>query len=546
MPYNPYTSYGSIDEYNVRGDSANGRTGSYTNEALANRQTQQGGAAGKNPYGDILGYLPNANLPGTGPGRTPQVPGQPQTPQVPGTLPGTGPGQPVVPTQPAPTAPQTGFQAPPQPQPVPVTPQDGFGARTQSHRDSPTWMNSDEGRAARSDPAEAARQYNLLAPDVFGGQLTQADVENFRNWELQRLATGAQPTRIEDWWKNGKPLPYFGDRSDPSLRSSGGGVSNEPSAYPQGYEGAGQPPTAPTLPTAPTNPAGTGPAPGEGPVAGPDPGAPVPGAPGGTDTPAPEWWTDYNPSADDALRMATDLYNPLFERQANDFTKRMRASAALTGQQDSGGFGANLSEGLSALSADQGKVLGDKAFDAHQSALDRAMARYGVNVGGQMQLKQIDAQKFIAQLQDDTARFGITTNDQLQRYLQENELEMQKYGIDVQDLWQRYQADLQLKGVQIGASAQIQAASLQAAAAGAAAAANAAAAKYDADVRLKLGMENLSFDRDRFGQQQQWEQYQYNNPSFWQILDLYTRFSPEAMAQQGAGSVPFPSFGYRP
>jgi hypothetical protein len=295
---------------------------------------------------------------------------------------------------------------------------------------------------------------------------------------------------------NGVPLPPgYRAPSDPNATGPNGGPGTQPA--PPGTPGA--PPTlgGPNDWVVPKT-VGTG-----------DPTIPVEeneqkfiaggGPDGGKDfkTPEmkPEWAGEFNPNANDTFKRYEDLFNPMFQRQQDQFARKMRAQGALTGNIDSGGFGQDMAEGLAELGGQQSALLGDKISTAHEKALDRVLQKYVTDTGAKTAMHQIDTQKFIAQLQDDTAKYGIKTNADLERYLGDKKLELERYGIDANDLLERYKADTAARVGMYSADRGVEAASLQASAAGAAASANAAAAQYDAQVRRELGL--IGFDIER-------------------------------------------------
>jgi hypothetical protein len=321
------------------------------------------------------------------------------------------------------------------------------------------------------NPAVAADWYRTYTGF---GEVTDIDVTNFRNWAI---GTGNQNARFEDWYlKMGRP----------TLDSVTGGGNQppwDPTRYgnPENISGGGAPTINPNEPpgTNEGNPQLPNEAPTEQPPVDPNV-APAP--PQIPHLPPP---TQETPFAGGEKQEETDLLgelrkmlDPSFNLESDRLNKVMRAQAALDGSIDSGGFGESLGSAQSQLAANQGSRLTDYTMKANQAELDR---------------KQ---QFALAKMQDDLARYGIDTNEKLQKYLQQNELELKKYGIDKEDLWQRYQAELQLKGAEIGASAQLQGAQLMAAGAASAGAAQAAAAQRDGDIRLQLGLAGLDVERE--------------------------------------------------
>lgn len=182
-----------------------------------------------------------------------------------------------------------------------------------------------------------------------------------------------------------------------------------------------------------------------------------PNTPPGTTTPGTTPGTPTGQA--DITDKVGKLYDPLFKQQQTELARTLRAQAALDGSIDSGGFNESLGRAESNLSANQGaqKVALTEAAQNREQAMT------------------------IAVMQDATQRFGIKTNDDLQRWLNDpNNNTLQKYGIDKNFLLEQYKANIGLQGAQLQASASYNAAALQAATQAAIAAGNNA-------TQLKLG-----------------------------------------------------------
>lgn len=120
MANNPYSYtdiYHQVPEYNVRGDSGNGMTGSYSPQAIQNRNAQPPVTKG-NPYADVLNYLPKRPVEGG----TPPA----QQPIPPRTWAGYGMNPPVQ-QVPPPAQPPIQNVPPPQPGPGPIPQTTGAG-----------------------------------------------------------------------------------------------------------------------------------------------------------------------------------------------------------------------------------------------------------------------------------------------------------------------------------------------------------------------------------------------------------------------------------
>lgn len=431
---------------------------------------------------------------------------------TPGTDPGTAPAAPVEPPV---TPPPAGGN----PLGPPVTGTDPVSGPT---TELPNW----QGYENPDDWAIAANNYAKIAPEQFGqyAGITGQDVTNYRNSGFQG--------HTDDYFRLGLHRnPYY----------QGGGVPKPPGtenpavaaqwyATFKGFEGVtegdviayrnsgfqgdfsewymkGRPSPAAPQPT--PGPGGPG---SNYPGGAPTPGAIAPGQPGFGDKPKPpvdpnapppatpttpttppyemtqsvdDFGTTKPPGAldqgttwDEIVKKYGDMLNHAFERMQNQYARAARAQAALTGEINSGGFGANLNEGLSGLSAQQSALLGDFASKGYEAQKERELTQ------------------FVESMKDATARFGINTNADLEKFLQKNELELKKWGIEKDDLLQRYKAQLDLEGTKYSADAGVRAASLHAAASAAAANASAAAAKYGADVQRDLGLLNADIDRE--------------------------------------------------
>lgn len=318
------------------------------------------------------------------------------------------------------------------------------------------------------DPAAAAHwymQFNFLDPSLIN--VTPADVVAFRTsgFNPTEEMLSSQPGMLRSaflaWWQHGKPTPAQTppaaapqqpantwtpdqavggvvpqgpiDPSDPNYARIMGARGNNTDP---GNAPATPPPGAPPPPAAPPPPGG--------PPAQPPPGGP-PAAPPAPPPDAPPAAPPINIA--DTMR---GLYGGLFGQEQSDLARTLRAQAAYSDPNlpSTGGFQESLARGESNLINQEGARLADYT----NKALDRAQ------------------QLVIAQMDDATTRFGIKTQDDLQRWLNSADSNtLQKYGIDKNDLLQRYLAKVGLQGHEIDANATINAAALHAAAAEAAA-----------------------------------------------------------------------------
>jgi hypothetical protein len=271
------------------------------------------------------------------------------------------------------------------------------------------------------------------------------------------------------------------------------------------------PPGAPVPPYTPPPPAPpeTG-APGTPPPTG---GTPPPTAPTSPTTPSGEqedWFTKLKAKIDEGAEPGTlqtsGQYDyekrimPLFQRQQQELERRMRAQGALDKRQNSGGFGMQLGSAMADLNAQQGAQLADTMVKTGEAGLDRALQKYLGDQNTRSKMIELGTeagmQKYLAELNNDLERHKIKTNDDLQRYLNGQDNALKKYGIDKDDLLERYKAELQLEGAKANASSNVSAARLQAAASKAASNAAREAQRYDADVRLRLGLYGTDVERE--------------------------------------------------
>jgi hypothetical protein len=185
------------------------------------------------------------------------------------------------------------------------------------------------------------------------------------------------------------------------------------------------------------------------------------------------------------------LLSPMFQRQQQILSDKLRAEAALTpGRLESGGFGENESDALATLSGEQSATLANSLQQQSLAKMQQntALITLGTNAG---------MQKYVADLNADLTKFQVNTNADLQKWLDNQDNALKKYGIDTGDVLARYQSELQLKGQMFSAEKGVDAAALQAAAAHAAAAASAQASQANAQLQFQLGMQGLNVDREK-------------------------------------------------
>ncbi len=496
--------------------------------------------ASTSPYGSIVNYLrkPKAlDNPYEAPTPEPSFPGAPSVPTPP-----TNPTNPVtVPKNPNP--PPMSADNPPQ------GPPRGSGPRptTPINPLPDPYGTGGNKPAGTEDPAIAARWY---ATQPGYGAVTTADVVAYRS------SNNSNGMTFQQWWDSGNRAENqnwnarFGPNGSEVMGSPQSGLGqpvddaaarywrrqwyleniqgtnldpNDPKNFVGGqvfdqYGQLVQPKTGSAVPEEPPYvPPGAGSG-GSGAAPAPTGGAGVPGANGGSGNGSGA--QAQGQSIADQLR---SLLQPEFSYEQEQLNRGLNANAAVTGDINSGGFGETVGRAQAQLAGNQGQRMSDYLATASENEKNRGVQR-----------EQIDAQKFIASMQDETQRLGIKTNDQLQRWLNDpNNNTLNKYQIDKNDFLQRYQADLQLRGQEYSANAQVSAASMQAAATSSAAARNQQTQLQIARINAGLEQQQIenSYNLNLGGQA--WDQYKYTHPSFTDILNAYLKFTPEQIAAMG-------------
>lgn len=185
------------------------------------------------------------------------------------------------------------------------------------------------------------------------------------------------------------------------------------------------------------------------------------------------------------------MLDPMFGRQRQLLQQQLESAAALTpGRLQSGGFGQNEGQALSDLSGQQSAQLG--------GALERqAEAQRQQNTQIMQLATQAGMQKYMADMNNDLERFKVQSNTDLAKWLDTQDNVLKKYGIDTNDVLDRYKAELALKGQEYAADSGVDAAALQAAATESAAAAASAASQSNAQLQYQLGMTGLDVQREQ-------------------------------------------------
>ncbi len=406
-------------------------------------------------------------------GVEPNAPNQQQTPDQ--TTAGATPAPPVAqPTSPPAATPQatepaptTGQQNAPPPTAPPSstrghasTPGDQFTDQQLGdiYRSGQTFTPAQQAILDRRNPKPTNIENDLGAYtrwlqgfafiDPSFANITSADVNNQRALAVSGAFERMGHPEYQDvgkWFLAGRPGGQYAPdpTGPPTVANHNPGGGSDPGNV---HTAPGGLPWDP-ITGAPITPAGTTP---PGTTAPPPPVVdPVVPAPGGAGQPTAASYEDT----------ASRLYDPLFKQQQTELARTLRAQAAIDGTSTSGGFAETLGRAESNLSANQGaqKVALIEAAQNRQQAMT------------------------IAVMQDATQRFGIKTNDDLQRWLNDpNNNTLQKYGIDKNDLLERYKAQLGLQSSETMAGASFNAAALSAATQAAIAAGNNA-------TQLKLG-----------------------------------------------------------
>lgn len=218
--------------------------------------------------------------------------------------------------------------------------------------------------------------------------------------------------------------------------------------------------------------------------------------------------------------MLRQYYDPQFQQDRQDLTAQSRGLAALTGDTNAGGYGEIEGRNLSRLIGEQSAFIGDKTFQATESAKDRALKQYETDSATGLGRYQIDANKFMQLVEQDTARYGIKTNADMEKYLGDQKTSLAKYGIDTDAVLAIYRADQDLRGTMYSADRQFDAAGL-----------DNAMRKYIADQNYNLGVGQLGLD-----------QYKHDNPSMDALLAYYLGLSPEKLALAGMGQINWPNW----
>lgn len=312
--------YGS-QEYNPNGDIANGYTGTVMPGAVANQVSSSTPSTSKNPYAEILNYLPPVQAPAAASVVNPDAPSTPKDPTLPIVTGGPSVGQKTPP--PAQVDTRGRAVAPP----------------VQYSNSNPPPRPAD-----MSDPAVAAAYYRnwgtnqgLTGYNQLFANITGDDVNTQRNLAVGGKFAAMGHPEYQDfgtWYLAGKPMPP----TDPG-------------------------PTTPITP---------------------DPAKPISGSSGGTsygmppgqNQPiAPQQSSDYS----GILKQLQDLMAGQNTYEHTQLNRGMDARAAALGDFQSGGYGEINARANAQLTANEGDKLSGYLNQDWQSSLDRALQQYGIN-----------------------------------------------------------------------------------------------------------------------------------------------------------------------
>lgn len=345
------------------------------------------------------------------------------------------------------------------------------------------------------NPANVQKYWDAMAAiKASGGNAEGIDYVDWANYNTSEDNRLHRRGGFDSWLytdANGTRRQGLPEPNAPVM--NGGGQPTGPPPLPPGTPPAGTPPATAPSPGATPPPVGTPPPPGAPPVPTPGggvfppetPHAPPPGTnPNGN---VPAWYMDELQKFTEARNKDYGAgFQPQFQNERDALTRQLEASAAADGRINSGGFGESLGRNQAQLIGEQGAKVADLQFKGDQAAQDRILAASSAALQSATALHGIDTaantQLQVAYLDDATKRYGIKTNDDLQKWLNSADSNtLAKYGIDKGDLLDRYKAELSLKGSMYSADRGLDAAAMSAAASQAGASAALEAARIGAD-----------------------------------------------------------------
>lgn len=414
------------DEYNLRGDSANGTTGTMTPASVRNRM-QQGGsmAAGAPKAGSAYERMARHLQPYAGSGKGPYERGVMQV-QRPDVAMRSNPGH-----QPYTNRPTSG----PGYNGSGINPGGMYGGGVDNNPDK--WNASQ---------AQGGRQ---MAPGAGTGTGNQQYVDAYRNG--QRLQGGFGNTAVYNggvdmgpaandpkWYEqwtgpNSGPLQakYHNTSLDNAYSGGTGGAQVPPAAPPQklSYEQlwrqhqARQPQQAP--------PQGGPGGPAQPPAGQPGQGQPGSGQ-GGSGQPGGAGWQsgprgDYSEGSNGYLDNLQKQLSSYYANQRTEGERALRASAALTGMQNGGGFGDVLGDYHRDMSLTQGREGAQAMLGVNESQQERMLknalarissgdSRYAADRGVDAASLGASAQISAAQLGADASRYNAGLDYDLGKY----------------------------------------------------------------------------------------------------------------------------------
>lgn len=273
------------------------------------------------------------------------------------------------------------------------------------------------------------------------------------------------------------------------------------------------PPAQPPVPSTP--PSSTPPSATTPPPAG-TPTATTPPPTSATATPTPTNLAQLQQYLSTLLQPGNDI-------ASSDLARSDAAQAAVTGRINSGGNQQVEANAQARLRGTQSSDLATMLGTANEGEQNRLNAVTLAQIQANTSKYQVDANTAIAEMNDATTRLGITTNDALQRWLNDpNSNTLQKYGIDQNVILAKYQAMMQQQGQSIAANAQMNSAALNAATQQAINERNAQVALAGQQNQYNLGVLGLNE-----------QAYNTDSQSYQAYLQLLMMLSPEERAALG-------------
>lgn len=157
-------------------------------------------------------------------------------------------------------------------------------------------------------------------------------------------------------------------------------------------------------------------------------------------------------ASNDILAAVHRLLAPSQQQAQSDLGRQLNAQGALTGDINSGGYGATFGREMGNLIGQQQAQEGQFANAANENQLNRSVDIYNTQ-----------AKMFSDGMQQQMQKYGVDTNAKLQQWLDSQDNMLKYYNIDKNDLLARYQANLGLQGQMYSADQGFNAAAFRAA-----------------------------------------------------------------------------------